>query len=120
MDRFLNGKLNINYGNHRMSAFEVKINRQAIEAACRRHGVARLDVFGYTLREYYMPDKSDLDFLVEFGSMEPYARVNAYFGLLEELRAMLGSKLDLVMTGAVKNPYVAKDVKRTRRVLYAA
>ena len=95
-------------------------NRQAIAEVCRRHGVARLDAFGSALRDDFRPDESDLDLLVEFRPMEPYARVDAYFGMLEELRALLGLKVDLVMAGAVKNPYIASDIERTRRMLYAA
>ena len=44
----------------------------------------------------------------------------AYFGLLDELRAILGSDVDLVMVGALKNRYIREDVNRTKRVLYAA
>ena len=94
--------------------------RQAIAQACKRHGVIRLDAFGSALRDDFRPEESDLDLLVEFGPMEPYARVDAYFGLLEELRALLGPKIDLVMAGAVKNPYIASDIERTRQMLYAA
>ena len=94
--------------------------RQAIAEACVRHGVVRLDAFGSALRDEFRPDESDLDLLVEFGPMEPYARVDAYFGMLEELRALLGLEIDLVMAGAVKNPYIARDIERTRRMLYAA
>jgi predicted nucleotidyltransferase len=94
--------------------------RQAIAEACARHGVLRLDVFGSALRDDFRPDESDLDLLVELGPMEPYARVDAYFGMLEELRTLLGMKIDLVMAGAIKNPYIARDIERTRRTLYAA
>ena len=66
------------------------------------------------------PCESDLDLLVEFGPMQPYARVDAYFGVLEELKALLALEIDLVMAGAVKNPYIARDIERTRRMLYAA
>ena len=52
--------------------------------------------------------------------MEHYARVDAYFGMLEELRALLNVKVDLVMAGAVKNSYIARDIERTKQVLYAA
>ena len=52
--------------------------------------------------------------------MEPYARVDAYFGMLEELRTLLGVEIDLVMAGAVKNPYIARDIERTRQIVYAA
>ena len=92
----------------------------AIAEVCVRHGVARLDAFGSALRDDFRPDESDLDLLVEFAPMEPYARVDAYFGMLEELRALLGLEVDLVMAGAVKNPYIARDIERTRRMLYAA
>lgn len=95
-------------------------SRQEITQACRHHGVVRLDAFGSALRDDFRPDESDLDLLVEFGPMEPYDRVDAYFGLLEELRTLLCPKIDLVMAGAVKNPYIASDIKRTRRMLYAA
>lgn len=94
--------------------------RQAIAETCVRHGVLRLYAFGSALREDYRPTESDLDLLVEFRPMDPYARVDAYFGMLEELRALLGTEIDLVMAGAVKNPYIARDIERTRRMLYAA
>ena len=94
--------------------------RQAIVEACVRHGVVRLYAFGSALRDDFKPDESDLDLLVEFGPMEPYARVDAYFGMLEGLRALLGLEIDLVMVGAVKNPYIARDIERTRQMLYAA
>ena len=94
--------------------------RQAIAEVCRRHGVARLDAFGSALRDDFRPGESDVDLLVEFGPMEPYARVDAYFDMLEELRVLLGLEIDLVMAGAVKNPYIVRDIDRTKRMLYAA
>jgi predicted nucleotidyltransferase len=92
----------------------------AIAEACVRYGVVRLDAFGSALRDDFRPDESDVDLLVEFAPMEPYARVDAYFGMLEELRALLGLEVDLIIAGAVKNPYIARDIERTRRILYAA
>ena len=52
--------------------------------------------------------------------MEPYARVDAYFGLLEDLRDILGGHVDLVVSGALKNHYIARDIERTKQLLYAA
>lgn len=98
----------------------LEIKRQATAEACVRHGVVRLDAFGSALRDDFRSGESDLDLLVEFGPMEPYDRVDAYFGMLEELRALLGLEIDLVMVGAVKNPYIARDIERTKRTLYAA
>ena len=93
--------------------------REAIVEACARHGVARLEVFGSALRDDFKCDESDLDLLVEFEPMEPYARVEAYFGLLEELRHLLKRDIDLVMAGAVKNPYIAREIEHTKQGFYA-
>ena len=94
--------------------------REAIAELCARYGVARLDVFGSALRDDFRPGESDVDLLVEFGPHEGYALVEAYFGLLDELRELLGVEVDLVMTGAVKNRYIARDIERTKQLLYAA
>ena len=98
----------------------LQAKRDQIAAACATHGVVRLDVFGSALREDFRPGDSDIDFLVTLGPMDSYARVDAYFDLLEELRQILGVKVDLVMVDAVKNPYIAADIERTKRNLYAA
>ena len=52
--------------------------------------------------------------------MEPYARVDAYFGMRVELRDLLNQENDLVMVGAVKNPCFSRDIERTKQLLYAA
>jgi predicted nucleotidyltransferase len=94
--------------------------REAIAGLCARHGVTRLDVFGSALREDFRHGESDVDLLVEFGPHEGYALVDAYFGLLDDLRALLGTEVDLVMADAVRNRYIAREIERTRQVLYAA
>lgn len=98
----------------------VESKREQIAAACARHGVLRLDAFGSAVRGDFRPRDSDVDLLVEFGPMDPYARVDAYFDLLDELRDILGVEVDLVMVDAVKNRYIAADIKRTKQTLYAA
>jgi predicted nucleotidyltransferase len=98
----------------------LKDKHQAIAELCARFGVVRLDVFGSTLREDFRPGESDLDLLVEFGPMEPFALADAYFGLLDELRGLLGVKVDLVMADAIKNRYIAREIERTKQLLYAA
>ena len=93
--------------------------RAQIAAACARHGVLRLDAFGSAVRDDFRPGDSDVDLLVEFGPMDPYARVDAYFDLLDELRDILAAEVDLVMVDAVKNRYIAADIERTKQAVYA-
>jgi len=94
--------------------------RDAIADACIRHGVARMYIFGSMLRDDYRPEESDIDLLVEFGSMTPFELVDAYFGLLDELREILGVPVDLVMSDAIKNPYIVADIEDSKQILYAA
>jgi len=98
----------------------VKDVRDAIATLCRRFGVRRLFVFGSALRDDFRPGESDIDLLVEFGAMDGHAKAHAYFDLLDELRDLLGTEVHLVMVGAVKNRYIARDIEQTKEELYAA
>ena len=94
--------------------------REAIAALCRKYGVVRMDVFGSAVRDDFRPGESDVDLLVDFGSMDPFGLVDAYFDLLDELRALLATKVDLVMSDAIKNRYIIAEVERTKQTLYGS
>ena len=93
---------------------------EAIVQACLLFAVSRMYVFGSALRDDFRPGDSDIDLLVEFAPMSPHDLADAYFGLLDELRSIVGGEVDLVMSDAVKNRYIAADIERTKQVLYAA
>ena len=95
-------------------------NRPLIAELCARFGVLRLDAFGSAVRDDFRPGESDVDLLVEFAAMDPHDLADAYFGLLDELRALLGSDIDLVMADAVKNRYIDREIQATKQLLYAA
>lgn len=101
-----------------MSILEEK--RAQIVALCKRYHVCRLDVFGSAATGSYDPQKSDVDFLVEFQPLPPGQRAEAYFGLLEALQDLLGRPVDLVVARAIRNPYFRQAVERSREVLYAS
>jgi predicted nucleotidyltransferase len=98
----------------------LEAKRQAIAETCGRFGVSRLSVFGSALRDDFRLADSDIDLLVEFRPMDPFALVDAYFGLLDALRSLLAADIDLVMSDAIKNRYIIANVERTKQVLYAA
>jgi predicted nucleotidyltransferase len=93
---------------------------ESIAQACARYGVSRLYVFGSALRDDFRLGASDVDLLVEFRPMDPFALADAYFGLLESLRSLVGTDIDLVMADALKNRYIAADIERSKQVVYAA
>ena len=92
----------------------------AIAALCHKYGVVRLYAFGSAVREDFRPGDSDVDLLVEFGPIGGHAKAHAYFDMLDELEDLLGARVDLVMAGAIKNRYIARDIERTKQTLYAA
>lgn len=95
------------------------LEQDAIASLCREHGVSRLRLFGSALTERFNPQHSDVDFLVEFDS-QTLDVFDAYFGLKEDLEALLGRPVDLVMADAVANPYFAKSALASAEELYAA
>lgn len=98
----------------------IRDNLEGIAELCSRFGVSHLYVFGSALRDDFQPDASDVDLLVDLLPMDPYDRVDAYYGLRDGLRDLLGVEIDLVMAGAVRNRYIAADIERTKQALYAA
>ena len=94
--------------------------REAIAALCERDAVAGMYVFGSALRDDFRPGGGDIDLLVEFAPLGPYEKARAYFGLLAELKELLGTNVDLVSAGAIKYRYIAREVDRTKQMPYAA
>jgi uncharacterized protein len=106
-----------------MSALETIIDPHRVELSdlCRSFGVARLELFGSAATAEFDPAGSDIDLLVEFfpgQDLGPW--LSQYFELRDRLEALLGRKVDLVLSAAVTNPYFARELNRTRRLLYAA
>ena len=83
-------------------------------------GVLRLFAFGPALRDDFRPGESDVDLLVEFEPMDGYHRARSYFDMVEELEAVLGVRVGLVMAGAVRNRCISAEIERTKQMLYAA
>ena len=95
---------------------KVRLPRDKIADFCRRHHIHKLAVFGSVLHGDARPD-SDLDVLVEF---EPgHVPGLAFFGMEQELSALLGRKVDL-NTPQFLSPYFRDAVLEEAEVQYAA
>jgi uncharacterized protein len=99
---------------------KIGLKREEIAELCRRHRVRRLALFGSAVGEGFDPERSDLDFLVEFKPLPPGTYADTYFGLLEALQQLFGRPVDLVDDSAIKNPYFRESVERSQALLYAA
>jgi len=99
----------------------VEDNHETLKQLCRQYHVQRLELFGSALTNInFDPEKSDLDFLVEFQPLKQGEHADTYFGLLEAIEKLFGRHVDLVMPRAVKNPYFLESINKNRKVLYAA
>jgi hypothetical protein len=90
-----------------------------IRELCRRHGIARLELFGSATTDAFEPGRSDYDFLIELDAAAPGSRAQRLLDFAEALEALLGAPVDLVNPHYIRNPYFAAEVQRTRLPLYA-
>ncbi len=95
-------------------------HEEAIAELCRKYSVQKLFAFGSAIRDDFRPGESDVDLLVEFAPIGGHAKFHAFFEMPEELQRVLDTKVDLVMSGAVRNAIISREIEKTKRMIYAA
>jgi predicted nucleotidyltransferase len=88
-----------------------------VDDLCKNHHVAHLYVFGSVLRDDFN-SHSDIDFLVDFDENDPIAYSDLYFAFSDNLKKILGRKIDLIELRAIKNPYFQKEVDENKTLIY--
>jgi uncharacterized protein len=97
----------------------IQSKREELNDLCRRFRVKRMELFGSAARGDFDPERSDLDFLVEFERLPPADYMDAYFSLKEALELMFGRPIDVVTKSSVVNPYFRESIESTSELLYA-
>jgi hypothetical protein len=99
-------------------AVKLPIDREALEALCRRYRIRRLSLFGSVLTGKAGPD-SDVDLLVEF---EPEARPSllTMANIEIELSALLGGRRVDLRTPQDLSRYFRDEVVRSAEVQFAS
>ena len=92
--------------------------REAIAAHCRRLNVRRLEVFGSAVNGNFNPEKSDIDFLVDFYDFEKPGIFDRYFDLANSLETLFNRSVDLVTVGSVKKPRFRANLEATKELIY--
>jgi hypothetical protein len=85
-----------------------RVLREQLPCLQLRYGVRELWLFGSHVRHEQRP-RSDLDILVEFGDMPP--SLFQFIALENELSALTGIKVDLVMRSSLK-PHIGERILR--------
>jgi predicted nucleotidyltransferase len=98
---------------------EIEQHRDEIIAICEEYGLVRLELFGSAATGDFDPDRSDVDFLIEYPEGFDYGpwgqRVDE---LKDRLADLLGRKVDLVVLRWIDNPYVLRSIERQRIPIY--
>lgn len=102
---------------HARERANLEAKRSAIEAICRRYGVARLSLFGSILRPDEFNSESDVDFLVEF--LPGVTHGFAFIEMELELEDLLGRRTEL-KTAQSLSRYFRDEVVAEAEVFYAA
>ncbi|MCO5297006.1 MAG: nucleotidyltransferase domain-containing protein [Fimbriimonadaceae bacterium] len=95
--------------------------RQALEALCEKYAVRRLKIFGSAARADFDAERSDLDFLVEFGPPPVGMRLGVqFFGLHDELEGLFDRPVDLLEESAIENSRLRRSAQSGAVTLYAS
>lgn len=95
----------------------IQVDREKIAELCRRHGIARLALFGSALRDDFGPE-SDVDVLVEF---EPGRTPGLGIITIErELATILGGRRVDVVTAGFLHRLIRERVLAAAEEQYAA
>jgi uncharacterized protein len=99
-----------------MNRIRIQIPKERITDFCRQHHIRKLAIFGSALRDDFGSD-SDVDVLVEFEA--GHVPGLAFFGIEQELSAILGRKVDLNTAGFL-SPEIREVVLKEAEVQYVA
>ncbi len=83
----------------------------------QQHYVKSIFVFGSVLTHDFNSE-SDVDMVVNFLPIPIENYADNYFELHEKLEKFLKREVDLLEGQAIRNPYVKKEIDRTKRLIY--
>lgn len=87
-----------------------------LKELCHSLSVRRLELVGSAAREDFFPESSDIDILIEFEG--DHALFDRYFELKFGLEDIFGRKVDVIQSGAIKNPYLRTTLEKDRIAIY--
>lgn len=92
-------------------------NMDKIKVLCMAHNVKSLFAFGSICTNRFN-DKSDIDLLITFNSMDFGDKADTYFEIAEKFEKLFHRPVDLVTDKSLKNPYFIASLNQTKTLLY--
>ncbi len=95
----------------------VERNIDLLIELCKKHKVSELYIFGSILTDKFN-DKSDIDFVVQFGEIDITEYFDNYMDFKEKLEVLLDRQVDLLENQAIRNPIFRKVIDRDKKLVY--
>jgi predicted nucleotidyltransferase len=102
-----------------MTAIQIQLPTQQIEAFCQKWLVDEFALFGSVLRDDFGPD-SDIDVMLNFSPASHWSLLDMV-DMKEELEALFGRKVDVLTRSAIersRNPRKKKAILESARVIH--
>ncbi len=88
-----------------------------INKLCDEHRVKALFAFGSITKNKLSSD-SDIDFVIEIDSSDPFIYAENYFAFKFRLEKLLKRKIDLLEQKAIKNPFLREEIEKSKIRIY--
>lgn len=90
---------------------------EQIKEACALNSVKQLFAFGSVTRND-LTEESDIDLMVSIDDPDPISYSEHYYDLKDKLEMLLRRKIDLLEEKAIRNPFLRKEIERTKVLVY--
>jgi len=80
--------------------------------------VKKFYLFGSALTTHFDESNSDIDVLVETKNIPPEEKGECLIALWEDLEKLFNRKVDLLTENSLRNPYLAREIEQTRKLIY--
>ncbi len=97
---------------------EIESKLKKLFELCYKYKVVKLFVFGSVSKGEFDPNTSDLDLIVELDNLAPTEKGEILMKLWSELELLFERKVDLLTEKKIKNPYLLKEIKNSKLLLY--
>lgn len=97
---------------------DIKKRRQDFLLLCKEHKVKFMYAFGSSTKQFFDETHSDIDLIVEIESNDPLDRGDLLIDLWDKLELFFGRKVDLLTESSIKNPFLKKEIDRTKKLIY--
>ena len=84
----------------------------------KNSAVKRFYLFGSIITPDFDNATSDIDVLVETENIPPEEKGEQLMILWDELEKLFARKVDLLTENSLRNPYLAKEINQTKKLIY--